>query len=152
MTIPMTVIPDVPEGTLDPAAGLNLSLNPLRALVQAVVSQVGVNSPPGSPADGECVIVGAGSGAFSGQDGNLARYVQEGDTWLFYEAGVAVNCVLNLADMGLYVHSSSSSGGWEPYPSLSSLQDAANDGAAASAGVEVGGLYRNGSALMIRVS
>ena len=33
-----------------------------------------------------------------------------------------------------------------------SLPNAANDAAAASAGVEVGGFYRNGSVLMVRVS
>lgn len=36
-------------------------------------------------------------------------------------------------------------------PSLTGLQNAANDGAAAAAGVPVGGVYRNGSVLMIRV-
>lgn len=152
MTIPTTVIPDVPEGTLDPAAGLNLSLNPLRVLVQAVVSEVGSDSPPGSPADGECVIVGTGAGAFAGQDGNLAKYVEEGDFWEFYEAGVAIWCVLNLADMMLYVFDPGSSGGWFPYPSLDALTNAADDAAAASAGVPLGRLYRNGSVLMIRVT
>jgi hypothetical protein len=35
--------------------------------------------------------------------------------------------------------------------SVTDLQNAANDGAAAAAGVKVGGLYRNGSVLMVRV-
>jgi hypothetical protein len=35
--------------------------------------------------------------------------------------------------------------------STTNLQNAANDAAAAAAGVPVGGLYRNGSVLMIRV-
>jgi hypothetical protein len=34
---------------------------------------------------------------------------------------------------------------------LASLFNCANDGAAASSGVPVGGLYRNGSVLMVRV-
>lgn len=37
-------------------------------------------------------------------------------------------------------------------PSLIGLQDAANDAAAAAAGVPVDGVYRNGSVLMIRVT
>lgn len=37
-------------------------------------------------------------------------------------------------------------------PALSGLVNAANDGAAATAGVEVGEVYRNGSALMVRVA
>jgi hypothetical protein len=36
-------------------------------------------------------------------------------------------------------------------PSFTGLANAANDGAAATAGVPVGGVYRNGSVLMIRV-
>jgi hypothetical protein len=35
---------------------------------------------------------------------------------------------------------------------LHNLPDAANDGAAATAGVAIGGLYRNGSVLMVRVA
>ena len=35
---------------------------------------------------------------------------------------------------------------------LASLPNAANDAAAATAGVQIGSMYRNGSALMVRVS
>ena len=35
---------------------------------------------------------------------------------------------------------------------LAGLQNFANDAAAAAGGVKVGGMYRNGSALMVRVS
>ena len=35
---------------------------------------------------------------------------------------------------------------------ISSLVNAINDAAAASAGVPVGGMYRNGSVLMVRVA
>lgn len=37
-------------------------------------------------------------------------------------------------------------------PPVAGLVNAANDGAAASGGVPVGGIYRNGSVLQIRVS
>jgi len=37
-------------------------------------------------------------------------------------------------------------------PSLANLGNYANDGAASSGGVPIGGMYRNGSALMVRVS
>lgn len=152
MTTPNTQIPEVPEGTLDPAAGLNLALNHIDALLQATVIEVGTNSPPGSPQDGDTYIVGTGTGAWSGEDGNLARYVSEGTFWQFFEAGTEIRIVFNLDDFGIYVFDPSSGGGWVPYPVLSSLQNAANDGAAASAGVAVGSLYRNGSVLMIRVT
>jgi hypothetical protein len=46
------------------AAGLNR----LDALVQPVVQQVGQNTPPGSPAEGQCWITGASpSGAWAGR-------------------------------------------------------------------------------------
>lgn len=113
MTIPTTIIPDVPEGTLDPAAGLNTALRPIRILCQAVVTEIGVNAPPVSPADGECVIVGVGTGAFAGQDDNLACYVAEGAFWQFIEAGVGVWLVLNLIDGGLYTYNpTTASSGW----------------------------------------
>ena len=41
---------------------------------------------------------------------------------------------------------------WAAAPALDPLPDAIDDAAAATAGVAVGGLYRNGSALMIRVA
>jgi hypothetical protein len=40
----------------------------------------------------------------------------------------------------------------EHFSGLASLPNHANDAAAASGGVTVGGLYRNGSVLMVRVS
>lgn len=150
MTTPNTGIPYVPEGTLDPAAGLNLALNVIDALLQPTVIAVGENDPPVGPANGDLYIVGVGTGAWLGEDGNLARYVDDGDFWQFYGAGTQVRLVLNDADRRLYVWAGSD--GWHPWPVLASLTDAADDTAAASAGVEVGALYRNGSVLMIRVS
>lgn len=103
MTTPNTQIPEVPEGTLDPAAGLNLALNHIDALLQSTVIEIGIDTPPGSPADGDTYIVGAGTGAWTGEDGNLARYVEEGDFWQFFTAGLQVRIVYNLFDQGIYV-------------------------------------------------
>lgn len=109
MTLPTSVVPDVPEGTLDPAAGLNLALNPLRVLVQAVVIEVGVDSPPGASSlnDGDCVIVGAGTDEFAGKDNHLARWVEDGEFWEFYEPGVSVWVAYNLDDKRIYVFDAS---------------------------------------------
>ena len=41
---------------------------------------------------------------------------------------------------------------WKFIGNLSTLPDYANDAAAAAGGLKVGDLYRNGSALMVRVS
>jgi hypothetical protein len=108
LTTPNTGIPYVPEGTLDPAAGLNLSLNVIDALLQTKVLDLGLNTPPVSPADGDMYIVGAGTGAWSDEDDNLARYVADGDFWQFYEAGVNVHIVAYAG--AIYIYQGSS--GW----------------------------------------
>lgn len=114
MNSPNTGIPYVPEGTLDPAAGLNLSINVIDALLQTAVVDMDTTAPPTGPADGTLYIVGApATGAWAGQENNLARYVSEGDFWQFYAAG-NVNLVLNRADGGLYSWDGSTSPGtWQ---------------------------------------
>jgi hypothetical protein len=114
LNTPNVGIPYVPEGTLDPAAALNISLNVIDALLQTAVLGLGVNTPPVSPSDGDMYIVGIGTGAWVGEDDNLARYVAEGTFWQFYTAGTQVNVVLNKDDSVLYVYNSSSaSAGWQ---------------------------------------
>lgn len=103
MSTPNNGIPYVPEDTQDPAAGLNLALNVIDALLQLAVIRKDLTAPPGSPADGDRYLVAPGAtGAWAGQDNNLARYVAEGDFWQFYEHGVHVHQVLNLDDAGIY--------------------------------------------------
>lgn len=103
MATPNTGIPYVPENTLDPAAGLNLSLNVIDALLQTAVIDMDLTAPPGSPADGDLHLIAAGAtGAWAGEDNNLARYVAEGDIWQFYAAGVNVHLILNRDDGALY--------------------------------------------------
>ena len=111
------LIPFVPENTIDPAAGLNLSLNTVDALLQLAVLTIGNNAPPGSPAEGDRHIVGtAPTGAWTAKAGKLARYLDAG--WHFYDAKVAIN----LEDKTAYFNNA---GTWEK--SLSGetlLQDA----------------------------
>lgn len=148
MATPNAGIPYVPENTQDPAAGLNLALNVIDALIQVRVKTIGTAAPPGSPADGDRHIVGVGTGAWATHNNQLARYVAEGAFWQFYppEAIASAFCE---ADGVLYGFNTT----WKPIaPTLAALANAANDAAAASAGVAVGGYYRNGSALMIRVA
>ena len=118
MTTPNLHIPFVPEGTLDPAAGLNLALIDLDALLGCLhkgVLDVGVNDPPGTPDDGDLYIVGTGTGAWAGHDDELAMYVDEGDFWRFYEPGSRVAMGRSQADNLIYAWTSS--GGWIAYPS-----------------------------------
>jgi hypothetical protein len=102
MNTPNRGIPYVPEGTLDPAAGLNLALNVIDAVMTPTVISIGDTAPPGSPTDGDLYIVGVGTGAWAGEDDNLARYVSEGDFWQFYAAGTQVNLVVNADDGVIY--------------------------------------------------
>lgn len=101
-------IPFVPENTIDPAAGLNESINVIDALLQCRVLTVGTNVPPGSPASGSRYIVGtAPTGAWAGQANKLARWLD--GMWTFFDAAIAVN----LDDDTLYIRGSA---GWIAVP------------------------------------
>lgn len=126
MTTPNIGIPYVPEGTLDPAAGLNLALNMIDALLQTRVISMALTSPPVSPADGDLYIPAApATGDWTGLEDYVLRYVEEGDIWQEYEPGAQVHLVLNLSDGGLYKYIPGSPGGWVLAAGLS---DAASDG------------------------
>lgn len=109
-------IPYVPQGTLDPAAGLNLSLNVVDALLQCAVISMDLTAPPGSNSDGDMYLVAATGGTATGdwatKENHLARYVADGDFWQFYVPGVAVFVVMNREDGGLYAFQEGSPGGW----------------------------------------
>lgn len=94
-------IPFVPENTIDPASGLNLSLNTIDALLQVLVQTVGENTPPAG-VEGQRFIVGtAPTGAWAGQASKLARFLD--GAWQFFDARYA----LNAADGLWYVRSAS---------------------------------------------
>lgn len=98
-------IPFVPENTIDPAAGLNLSLNTIDALLQVLVQTVGANTPPVG-VEGQRFIVGtAPTGAWSGQANKLARFLD--GAWQFFDARHG----LNATDGLWYVRSAST---WSP--------------------------------------
>ena len=60
----------------------NAALSDLDAIVQLGVKQRGALAPPASPAAGDRYLVGAGAtGAFAGQDGALAAFVD--GAWIF---------------------------------------------------------------------
>jgi hypothetical protein len=107
---PIHGIPYVPEGVLDPAAGVNDALNVIDALIQARVISFRA-SPPSSPADGDAYIVTVGTGDWVGYDDRLVRYVSAGAFWQSYVAGSEVNLILNQADSSLYVWALDSNGG-----------------------------------------
>lgn len=98
-------IPFVPENTIDPAAGLNLSLNTIDALLQVLVQTVGENTPPAG-VEGQRHIVGTvPTGPWAGQANRMARFLD--GAWQFFDARYA----LNAADGVWYVRSAST---WSP--------------------------------------
>jgi len=113
---PRIGLPFVPEGTLDPAAGLNLALNFLDALTQCAVTSISLTEPPATANDGEQYIVagegGVATGAWAGHELQLARFVDKGNFWQFFEPGVNVFFCLNLSDGGLYKFVPGSPGSW----------------------------------------
>lgn len=126
MNTPNAGIPYVPEGTLDPAAGLNDALDVVDALLQTAVIDMTHTAPPGTPTDGDLYIVAApATGAWAGHENDLARYRSEGAFWQFYTAGVQVKLVLNFDDLGLYKYDPSSPGTWTL---AGGLGDAPSDG------------------------
>lgn len=101
---PNAGLPLVPENVLDPAAGLNMALAVLDALVQTAVISMTTSAPPGSPADGDMYIVGASAtGDWAGEENNLAYYIAEETRWEFYTAGTKIKIVLNNEDGALYI-------------------------------------------------
>lgn len=126
MSTPNTGIPYVPEGTLDPAAGLNDSLDVIDALLQTAVIDMTHTAPPGGPSDGDLYIVASpATGAWAGHENDLARYRSEGAFWQFYTAGAQVKLVLNFDDLGLYKYDPGSPGSWTL---AGGLGDAPSDG------------------------
>lgn len=98
-------IPYVPENTIDPAAGLNISLNTIDALLQCRVISIGENDPPLIKTDGDRYIVGsAPTGDWSADANRLAVWLD--GAWDFYDAWI----VLNASDNRLY--KKNDSGAW----------------------------------------
>ena len=61
----------------------NDALNILDVLIQSVVEEVGLNTPPGSPTVGKCWVVGAWpTGAWAGKANQIAQAV-DGGGWFF---------------------------------------------------------------------
>lgn len=95
-------IPYVPENTTDPAAGLNLSLKDVDALLQAAVLSI-INDPPASPVEGDRHLVGTGTGVWVGKDDLIAQYLD--GAWSYY----AARYLVNIDDGLLYFRTA---GGW----------------------------------------
>jgi hypothetical protein len=120
----------------------------LDALVLISVKSV-TATPPGTPAGGDRYIVGASAtGAWSGKDGQIAQWDSVARAWNFY-----------VPKQGWEVRADDTHQSWIYHSGAWALEGAlygsyANDTAAASGGVLVGGSYVNSStgALQVRLS
>ena len=65
--------------------GFDFNWRKLDALVQASILDKDLTAPPGSPAGGDCYIVGASAtGAWASKDGQIARYSSTLAAWEFF--------------------------------------------------------------------
>lgn len=113
MTTPNRGIPYVPQGTLDPAAGLNDALDVIDAIIIPRVISMALTAPPGSPQDGDLYIPASpATGAWAGLENQLVRYRTEGSLWQSYDAE-SVYVLVNSANGALYVWDFGSPGTWD---------------------------------------
>lgn len=90
--MPSNPIPAVDENVVDVSAATNDALRVVDLLLQTAVVSVGLNAPPGSPADAARYIVGpAGTGAWEGHSNQLARWNATPGYWEFAPARYALN-------------------------------------------------------------
>lgn len=124
---PSNKIPTVPQNTMDPAAGLNLSLDVIDALLNTRVVDMIHTAPPSSPSDGDMYVVSSpATGAWAGHENDVARYDALAAAWDFFEAGVTARQLINSHDGVFYIwRSDSSANGWVP---AAGIPDAPFDG------------------------
>jgi hypothetical protein len=104
---PNAGIPLVPQGTLDPAAGLNAALNVVDVLLQTSVISMALTAPPGGETDGDLYIPASpATGAWAGLEKHVLRYVAAGNFWQSYAPGTRVRFVINEADGNLHRYNS----------------------------------------------
>lgn len=106
---PITGLPYQEANMLQTDVLQNEQLNYFAAWFGTVVQTVGDTTPPGSPVNGHCYIIGASAtGAWAGKDKYLTVYR---DGWQFYAPKEGAR-VSNLDDGKLYVYMA---GAWSEY-------------------------------------
>ncbi len=98
---PRLALPYIAVGQAQKELAHSQGVNRIDALLQCVVQQVGLNTPPGSPTDGQAWVVGAApTGAWSTFANRLVQRI--GGAWVSYVAftGLSVFDVATLAEWG----------------------------------------------------
>lgn len=116
--------------------GMDANLKKLGALVFLNVLSATTTAPPGSPANGDRYIVPASAtGAWAGSDGKLAVWNSVAGAWTYYTAKRGWATRANDTKQ-LWEHNGSA---WQLPGSV--YTQYADDAAAATGGVPVGGIY-----------
>ena len=83
-------VPYVEENVIDPEASLNVSIRTINSLLQVSVIEVGINTPPINPVEGDTYVVGTNpTDEWVNEPNRLVRW-QDG-AWRFYDARYVVN-------------------------------------------------------------
>lgn len=125
---PITGLPYQEANSLQTDFLQNEQLNYFAAWFGTVVQTVGDTTPPGSPVNGHCYIIGASAtGAWAGKDKYLTVYR---DGWQFYAPKEGAR-VSNLDDGKLYVYMA---GAWSEYtiPASATADNVSYDNTASS--------------------
>lgn len=77
---PIYALEEMIQGQAHPYVLFNEAIRTLEVMAAKVASNF-EDAPPGTPEDGDVVIVGTGSGAFLGRDGEVAY--RAGSSWRF---------------------------------------------------------------------
>jgi hypothetical protein len=108
-TTPRLALPYIAVGQAQKELAYSQGLNRLDALLQAVVQQVGLNTPPGSPVEGQAWIAGASpTGAWAGWANRLVQRI--GGAWQSYAAFTGL-MVYDAATLAAWVWNGSA---WAP--------------------------------------
>lgn len=122
------------------------------SLIQLHVKSSQLTTPPASPANGDTYIVPTGaSGVWSSNIGKIARYSTVKTAWEYATPQEGWFAHDDAQDLFLKFNGSS----WTiyaPVKGFNVLADYVDDSAASAGGIPVGGLYRTGSVVKVRVA
>ena len=117
MTTPILGLTEVANAQSQPHVPINVAIRALEIFSQIVVTSI-LDTPPGSPSDGDAYIVDDGaSGDWAGQDGKIAYY---SSGWLFLTPRLGWKA-FNLDDGAEWRYEDASPHGWVVIPGVGSI-------------------------------
>lgn len=118
MTTPILQLTEVANAQSQPHVPINEAIRALEIFAQVVVNSI-LDTPPGSPSDGDAYIVDdGGSGDWAGQDGSIAFY---SSGWQFLAPRLGWKAY-NLDDASEYRYEDASPNGWVLIPGAGAIE------------------------------